>query len=65
MDSHRVSRLPSWLSSVVIRRDPVAWATVKASQRRALVGVDPEDLANALDGQNFTVAQDRCGAALA
>jgi hypothetical protein len=30
MDSQRVSRLPSWLSSVVIRRDPVAWATVHA-----------------------------------
>jgi hypothetical protein len=31
MDSQRESLLPSWPSSVVIRRDPVAWATVKAS----------------------------------
>jgi hypothetical protein len=32
---------------------------------QALVGVDAPELADALDGQDFTVAQDRFGAALA
>jgi hypothetical protein len=32
---------------------------------RPLVGVDAEELADALDGQDLTVAQDRLGAALA
>jgi hypothetical protein len=32
---------------------------------QALVGVDAEKLADALDGQDLAVAEGRCGAALA